>query len=257
MPVHSAARVGFSKSSEAYDRGRPEYPPTGVRTLRDALGLGPLSRVVELGAGTGKFTRALVEVGLSPIAVEPVAEMRARLRAVDTAVPVVAGVAEHLPFRSGTLDAVCAAQAFHWFDLTPTLGELSRVLRPGGGVGILWNLRDESVDWQRRMTEVIERHRPPGLPTHRNTGWKEAIAADGRFAPVSSASEGFVQRCTREQLRDRVGSISFVAALAPEPREALLREVLDVAEPGPESDGRSTFEIPYRTQIYWTHRVKH
>ncbi|HEV2316501.1 MAG TPA: class I SAM-dependent methyltransferase [Thermoplasmata archaeon] len=256
MSIHEAARLGFSRSSAEYDRGRPEYPPSAVLRLRQQLDLGPDSRVAELGAGTGKFTRALQGAGLAPIAVEPLGAMRSVLHQGLPEVPLIAGLAERLPFRAGRLDAVCAAQAFHWFELNRTLEELARVLRPGGGLGIVWNVRDETVAWQRQMSDGIERHRPAGLPTHRNTGWKEAIARDGRFSEVASSSEGWTQRCTVDELRARVSSISFVANLDPPARESLLREVLAVAQPDHVGDGEEpTFTIPYRTEVHWARRL--
>ena len=82
--------------------------------------------------------------------------MRQMLRHLLPDLPVVAGTAESLPFRTGALDAVCVAQAFHWFDAEPAFDELARVLRPGGRLGIVWNGRDRSVEWVDRMWAIMD-----------------------------------------------------------------------------------------------------
>ena len=137
----------FGAAAEVYDRSRPSYPVEAVRWAlpQDAR------RVLDLGAGTGKLTAVLLDLGLDVVAVEPSAEMRARIPA---RAEVLDGSAERIPLPDGSVDAVLAAQAFHWFDLDVALPEIARVLRPGGTLGVLWNERDESVEWVRRVWDL-------------------------------------------------------------------------------------------------------
>jgi len=146
--VHDVALRGFGSEAEAYERSRPSYPPDAVAWLVDHLRVRPGAVVADLAAGTGKFTRLLAPTGASVLAIEPVEGMRQVLHQVLPRLPMVAGSAEAMPVKSSSLDAVCIAQAFHWFDAEQAFAELARVLRPGGRAGFVWNARasvDESV----------------------------------------------------------------------------------------------------------------
>ena len=131
------ARSGFSTGSALYERARPGYSDESVDHLVDRLGIVPGSRVLDIAAGTGKLTRELVARGASVVASEPSASMR---EVFATAVPGTAQVgatAEALPIADRSFDAVTVAQAFHWFDAPVALAEIARVLRPGGGLGLV------------------------------------------------------------------------------------------------------------------------
>src|SRR5580658_6312532 len=114
--VHEVAARGFGAQADAYDRARPSYPPEAIDWLVEGMGIKPGQRVVDLAAGTGKLTVLLAGTGAELMAVEPVGSMRDRLRQLLPDVPLLAGVAEALPFADDSLDAVLVAQAFHWFD---------------------------------------------------------------------------------------------------------------------------------------------
>ena len=141
----------FGGVADAYERGRPTYPAEAVRWM---LGDHPLS-VLELGAGTGKLTRVLVELGHDVHASDPDAAMLQILERELPGVPTAQAGAEDIPLGDGSVDAVVAAQAFHWFDLDRALPEIARVLRPGGRVCLLWNTRNEKIPWVRRLGTII------------------------------------------------------------------------------------------------------
>lgn len=154
-PVRRAARaLSFGPAADAYERSRPGYPAAAVRDL-----LGPVPRdVLDLGAGTGKLTRAVVAEGHRVLAVDPSDQMLTTLRGVVPGVETRVGTAEALPCDSGSVDAVVAGQAYHWFDPPVALPEIARVLRPGGILGLLWNSRDETVPWVGQFGELISSH---------------------------------------------------------------------------------------------------
>ncbi|WP_298036661.1 methyltransferase domain-containing protein [uncultured Microbacterium sp.] len=133
----------FESIGEEYDRYRPGFPDAAA----DAILPERVNAVLDLGAGTGKFTELLVERADRVIAIEPSVAMldvlRAKLPAIETR---VAG-AEDIPLDRASVDAVTVAQAFHWFDRDPACAEIRRVLKPGGVLGLLWNHSDPSCAW--------------------------------------------------------------------------------------------------------------
>src|SRR5207248_291508 len=150
MSVHPAA-AGFARAADVYERARPEYPPEAVAWLVERLDLGPGRVVVDVAAGTGKLTRLLVPSGAQVVAVEPLAEMREVLRGVVPEAEAREGTAEALPLPDDCADAVMVAAAFHWFRRDEALPELARVLRPGGRLAIVYNLRDPDSQLQQEL----------------------------------------------------------------------------------------------------------
>ena len=223
--IHRAAAVGFGRSAAAYERGRPGYPDTAVDRLVAGL---PGRRVVDLAAGTGKLTRALVARGCEVVAVEPVASMRALIAPPAVAVD---GVAETTGLPSRSADGVTVAQAFHWFDGPRALREIHRVLRPGGVLALLWNRRDTSDELQARITDLLEPLRG-AVPAHRDGTWRAALEESELFGPLREETFLNEQVVDAEGLADRVGSISFVAAMGEAERDGLLGEVRALAGGG-------------------------
>lgn len=238
--VHEAAAVGFSRAADAYERGRPGYPPPALEPLR----LSPELTVLDLAAGTGKLTRLLAASGATVIAVEPVAEMRAALPA---SVEVLDGTAERIPLPDAAAELVTVAQAFHWFDGDAALVEIHRVLRPGGRLALLWNRRIEDDPVNRAISTLLEPHRA-GVPTHSHDGWRAAFERTSLFGPLEEHSFPNAQRLDADGLADRVGSISFVASLPDAERAEVITAARSLAATGPVT-------IPYRTELHIGERV--
>ena len=254
MDVHHSAAQGFERAADAYERGRPGYPEPAVAWLAEALGIGHGLAVVDLAAGTGKLTRQLLPFGAELVAVEPVAGMRARLATALPGVRVETGTAEALPLGDGVADAVVVGQAFHWFDGARALAEIHRVLRPGGGLGLIWNVRDESVPWVAELTRIIEPYRGD-VPRYLSGRWREAFAATSLFQPLRQHSFSHAQRGDRAMVRDRMGSVSFVASLDEAVQAGVLAELDELLDNHPALRGRPTVTLPYRTDVFWTFRV--
>jgi SAM-dependent methyltransferase len=252
--VHRAASAGYGASAEAYDRSRPGYPLEAVAWLARTLRIHSGFTVVELGAGTGKFTSQLVPLRARVIAIEPVEAMRARLvAAVPTAVPL-AGTAESIPLSDGSINAAVAAQAFHWFDHDAALAELSRVLRPAGRLGLAWNVRDRSIDWSRRLTEIVDQV-AGDAPRHGTAAWLGAFDRTDRFTPIGDGSFPNPMTVTPDQILDRVASISFVAAADAPRRQAVLDQVRELLASHPDLADRERIIFPYRTEVHAWERV--
>ena len=246
--IHPLAR-GFDGAADAYERGRPGYPPDAVARLVEMLGLRPGRAVLDLGAGTGKMTRLLVPSGARVVAVEPVPGMRAKLAATAPGAEVLDGTAEMLPLANGSVDGVVVAQAFHWFDAVRALSEVHRVLRPGGSLVLAYNLRDESVPWVRRMGELIETTTGGEAPSQHH-GWQDGVARCGLFEPLETHEFRHVHRLTMEGVVDRVASISTVAAAEPAARAALLADLRVVLASDADTAGRDEIDLPYTTLLH-------
>jgi SAM-dependent methyltransferase len=248
--IHEAAARGFAQAVGAYERGRPGYPPDAVERLCEAVGIGPGRAVLDLAAGTGKLTRLLVPTGAVLVAVEPVEQMRAALARTLPEVTALAGTAEDLPLPDDSVDVVVAGSAFHWFRGDEALAEIHRVLRRGGRVGLLWNVRDESVRWVAELTEIMEPYRGDA-PGYRSGAWKEAFAHTALFSPLRCEEFRHVHRLEPEAVAARVASVSFVAALSEGDRATVLARVRALLARHPATRGREVVELPYRTDLWW------
>jgi SAM-dependent methyltransferase len=249
--IHEAAAEGFAVAGEEYERSRPDYPDEAVDRLVQEMEITPAAAVLDLGAGTGKLTRMLIPTRARVVAVEPVEGMWQVFRRVLAGVPVVAATAEALPFAEGSFDGVVVAQAFHWFEGDAALPEIGRVLKPAGRLGLLWNIRDESVPWVRRLTEIIHPYEKKA-PRERTGTWREAFARSDLFGTLHQRRFQHRQRFDEEGLVVRVASTSFIARLAPGERSRVLEEVRTLARSVQEEQGE--IQLPYITDLYWCSR---
>lgn len=191
MAIHHAA-LGFDSSSEVYERGRPELPAAAVDFLTEQLRLAPGTRVADIAAGTGKLTRPLAATGARVMALEPLVGMRRTFRRLLPGVPLAAGIAEALPFQSGTMDAAVAGSAFHWFANATALAEIRRILVPGGRLALLWSVPDRSTPWVAEMLRAIDRH-SGDTPLYRKGDWKRAIDAFDGLRDITHAVFPFAE----------------------------------------------------------------
>ena len=247
--VHAAARA-FDRAGEAYDRGRPGYPSEAVDWLVDALGLGAGRTVLDLAAGTGKFTRFLVPTGVRVVAVEPADGMRVRLASALPEVVALAGTAEAIPLADGAADAVVVAQVFHWFDGDAALAEIHRVLVSGGRLGLIWNGRDDSEGWVAGLTEIMDPYRGDA-PRYFGDAWREAFERTELFTPLRHGRFRLVHELDADGVVARVTSVSFIAALSEDERKGVVERVRSLRGSHPETRGRTTFGVPYRTDVFW------
>lgn len=228
VSVHPSVTRGFGRAAEAYERSRPSYPDEVVAWLTERLRLVPGTTVIDLAAGTGKFTRLLVPKGATVIAVEPVDALRAQLKAIVPGAEARAGHAERIPLSDGAADAVTAAQAFHWFATDEALAEIARVLRPGGRLGLIWNMRDQEDDLQHAFTEIVEPLRG-NEPTHYGGHWRRVLEASPLFGLIEERTFRNEQLLDADGLAERAGSISFVAAAPTEQRADVVSRVRALA----------------------------
>jgi SAM-dependent methyltransferase len=250
MPELHPLAQAFDRVAAEYERGRPGYPPEVVA----ALGLPAGARVADVGAGTGKLTRALAAAGLDVVAVEPLAGMRAALAAAVPGVEVRPGVAEALPLEDASVDAVTAADAFHWFDMAKATPELARVIRPGGALILLTNTlageaARQGAAWAAELIDLLDAIRPehPAFQGDR----RDTLPATGRFGPWDTREVVHVHRATRASLIDNIASISYISQLPDAERTALLARVDHLLA----RHGVEAVDQPLRTTIQVARRL--
>jgi SAM-dependent methyltransferase len=244
MPRSRDHALSFGRNVGDYDRGRPSYPDEAVEwILAQAESAHPAdSRVIDLGAGTGKFTAMLVERGLQVVAIEPDALMRERLTRNLPSVTALEGSAENLPLDDASAALITVAQAWHWVDVDATSREVARVLEPDGALALVWNIRDADVDWVARLGEVM--------------GESEAERFDSVTPPVGAPLERrayrefrWVTEMSREQFFAMVTSRSYVITMGEAEREAMLGRLAGLLDEHPDLVGRTSYPMPYVTRV--------
>ena len=238
-------RLTFGAHATAYERARPAWPEEAARWLVPESA----ELVVELGAGTGKLTRAVAALGVRVVAVEPDPRMLGVLQGLG--LDGVQGSAEAIPFGDGVADAVVAGSSLHWFELELALPEIHRVLRPGGRFAFGWNHRDDRHPAIARMGEAVyaAQKRARG-PRWRSRDWPAELTATGLFRDVEHASFEHVQELPREALRDHLMSYSGVAALPEADRRWVLAQVADTLDSDESVSAGGLLRLPFVVTAY-------
>jgi SAM-dependent methyltransferase len=234
----------FGAVASGYAALRPTYPADAVEFL-----LGPDSsprRVLDLGAGTGLLTEVVRDLGHEVLAVDPSAEMLAQLRDRLPGVRAVVGSAESLPTDDGSVDAVVAGQAAHWFEPEDAAREIRRVLRPGGVLGLIWNSRDERVPWVAALGAALAAE---ARGHEADQGVVDDFAA-ALSADVAVTESEVVQRLTPEEVVAGIATRSYVAVMDAARRADFLARLRQLLADHPDTRGRQELDLPYVTRAY-------
>jgi SAM-dependent methyltransferase len=244
----------FETDSNTYDRGRPEYPQKVVDCLSLVFPILPNSTVLELGVGTGKFTKLLLECGVRIIALEPLENMRTKFSQIFPTIQILDGVAESIPLPDNSVDHVIVAQAFHWFDGNGALREIHRVLKPKGNLGLVWNLQDRDHDWVEKLAQIVDAN-DFGTPQYRKGEWRKSFSGLHLFSPLQEIHFQHSHPSTPEMVIDRVASISFISMLDEMKRKEVLRQVRGLLENHPDIREKTLIHFPYKTDVFFCHKV--
>ncbi len=245
----------FGPVATTYDRVRPGYPPDGVSWLLEEAAAAGIARVrrrrvLDLGAGTGALTRDLVGRGLDVVAVEPDPHMRAVLETRVPGADVRAGSAEELPVDDGDVDVVIGAQMWHWVDVDRATAEVARVLRPGGTLGLLWNLRDERVAWMAELGSVFG-----GDDVHHRRAADVSLPSGAPFTATAARDFRWSQELAPTDIVDLVATRSQVQVMADNERSEVLARVGDFVASHPAVAGRGRIVVPYVTSCWRATRI--
>jgi SAM-dependent methyltransferase len=233
--LHEIQAGSFGAAAALYERARPTYPSEAL----DWLLPDGSPEILDLGAGTGKLTRLIAERGLHVEAVDPSEQMLAELEQVLPEVPTHIGSAELIPVPDASFDAVVVAQAWHWVDVPRAAAEVARVLRPGGQLGLIWNDRDDRVDWVRELSRLTA------------SGARSMAVDNPVIGPPFGQIEYFVTEwsypMTPEGLIELFASRSYVIVAPDNERARILGGIQQLLDHHPALAGRDEFELPYIT----------
>lgn len=261
----------FGRGAEVYEQTRPGYTADTVRWI---LGDRPLS-VLDLGAGTGQLTRQLIACGHATTAVEPDPAMLVRLAALTPQAIALRGGAEDIPVPDASHDALLISHAYHWFDPEPAHREFARVVRPGGILAALWNLRDEEVSWSAELSTILRdedtgtdretsaaimRHGALAALRHPDgaglSGWLAAPSFGSAFGPITRRFFPNRTRHTAQTLVNLVKSRSYYLTSTPERQVELENQVRDLVNRHPDLRGQDEFDLHYVTVVFRTERCR-
>ncbi|KAI0006161.1 S-adenosyl-L-methionine-dependent methyltransferase [Russula compacta] len=247
--VYEIARTGFGNgTNELYDRARPSYPSDALKYIyQEVAASGPLD-IVEIGSGTGIFTRALLAhpdwasaVG-KITAVEPSEGMRTifDISVRDERVSCQHGSFGNTGIPGYSADLVVVAQAFHWCpDYDAAAAEFARILKPGGKVVLIWNLEDrEAAAWVAQVRDLIEQFEQ-GTPQFRLGLWQRSWCN-----PLLGSLD---------IVTDRAMSKSYIAVQPEDIKATIKADITDIVHRGDGKrwidEDKAFFEYPYRTLV--------
>jgi SAM-dependent methyltransferase len=236
---HEGRQV-FGTAAAAYTAVRPDYPDRVYEVLRDRCRLGPASRVLEIGAGSGQATKRLVEVAASVVAVEPsdvlAEDLRARLRAPR--LQVVVAAFEDVDLASSSFDLVAVATAFHWLDTTQALPKIATALKPRGWLALWWNVfgDPDEPDPFHEATQALLRNLAPspsagsgGIPYALDVAARTEELASHGFHDIEHEAIRWKLHLDAARTRQLYSTYSNIARLPKARRTTILDEIQRIA----------------------------
>jgi SAM-dependent methyltransferase len=255
----------FDAYAGEYDRFRPGYPEELFEAIANRLDLPKRPVVVDLGAGTGRASLAMAELGWRVTAVEPGRPMLDVLRGEATnaglLLATVQAGAEETGLDPQSADLVTAAQSFHWFDMDAALAEIARILKPAGGLALFWNVRDsERSPFLADYAELLARHAAAGSDSGRYeaVGRDETARAFERhavaFEPPEIINLHHAVQMTDEQFIGMAFTASYVrVGMPPEVQDRFRIGLAGLLGRHGLNDGRP-FPVPYRIDLWIARR---
>lgn len=252
--TNASTHASYDSVAHIYEQGRPDYPQDIVRAFLSYMQYRPGLVICDLGAGTGKLTKTLCTIDpvMNIIAVEPSANMCAVFAKEIPGIPILQASAQKIPLANDSVDIVMVGTAFHWFATKQVLDEIERVLKPGGKLGLIWNIFDTEVDWVREIYNLRNTYRTDQEQTcnHDTRVWMKVFDYADAFSSLEKMTcrYGFVG--TEHDVINRVLSSKIISNINSDQRDALLAAIGTVLHK--HYDFQKLFNIPYRIEMYWS-----
>lgn len=247
--------ASYDGAASAYREGRPPYPAEGIRHLVHALEIRHGKHVVDLGSGTGKLTEALLYTKTTLTAIEPSPGMREVFRTFFPNITLMDGHAENIPLPDISVDVIVVGTAFHNFNNKPALQEISRILKPGGGFGLVWNVLDISETWVCELRELRKEFFTQNLIKSHSMDWKNIFHGQKIFTNLEHRKVSFTYLGTVEIVIQRLLSERLVAALSVQQQNDFVLAVCKLLKTSREKARTKKILIPYQTELYWCHKL--
>ncbi|XP_033724783.1 uncharacterized methyltransferase-like C25B8.10 isoform X1 [Pecten maximus] len=262
--LHALVRDGFTDGAR-YDKHRPTYTDESITwvlrklsTNFEGLHEDDLSSsecdILELGAGTGLFTKSLSKMipeGRKFISSEPMPDFFSTLKRNCLTVETKQFPAESIPLPDNSVQGIVAAQSFHWFANEKALSEMLRVLKPRGNIVLIWNIEDRRTDWVKALREVYNRRELiPETVSYYTFKWKEVLNNDGGIAHQESKTLDYPsQGYTADGIVEMYSTLSGITQMSPDDKQCILAELRDLLRTHPDTAGKETLYLPRYTDL--------
>lgn len=252
----SATITSFGEYGKCYlssIKSKPSYPKEAIRLLRNVLGIISGKNVLDLAAGTGKLSESLLDTNIQLKAIEPEEETRRIYANLFPQITLLNGEAESIPLPENSIDVVLLGTPFHCFNETKVLSEIVRVLKSKGGLGLIWNVIDDNIEWVKKTYHILDEIYENQLPYQGSWDWKTAFNDNSNsFLPLQHRTISFSYLGKVSHLIDNLLSTHCVFSLSQEKQDYLTKEICQLLELPMTKTNENELLIPYRTEIYWS-----
>lgn len=253
--MHSAAK-SFESCSDIYENSRPNYPDAVADFLKRKLGFDTTSQLLELAAGTGKFTDLLVRHNLYPTVTEWLLNMLHILRTKHQKLSSIISKAEKIPFQEDLFDGVLIAQAFHWFSNHLALSDIARVLKSNGYITIIFQERNNQISWVYDYHKIIYSYPHKEIVKLELGKWKKVFMQQSFFSALEHQQFTYQQHFFKKDLEQKALGMSFIAALSNTQKKEVVQRIRKLCNTHPEIKDREIIGFPYITHVYWAKVLK-
>jgi len=257
MSTSLSPATNYDKAAPHYEQGRPEYPETAIRTLLTGVEYSPEMQICDLAAGTGKLSKAILAFHNNAhiVAIEPSEKMCQEFTRQLPDITIKQASATAIPLPDASVDILLVGTAFHWFCNEQALHEISRVLKPGGKLGLIWNIFDTRVPWVKEIRKLIQNyHSKTTVPSHDSAKWQKVFDTTNKsFSGLHHVTMTYTYQGSLQNITNRILSHGKVSNMADDKREELLQKVQRIAQQ--QLDAHNNITIPYRVEIYWTKKL--